>query len=876
MYKELEKKFKVIYPENENATYKSLVNYSDDLDKPFQSWYRYKEGFSIELVRNLIEEYNKNSDGTILDPFMGSGSTLLSAEKLGLNGIGFEVNPFSFFLSEMKLYDYSEEEIKQFKICYKNVLEKSMTSDKEYKLPKLSTSEKVFNEDIRKYYMTIKKMFMSDNISEKVRKLMLLGWLACLENISNYRKAGNGLKIKKYKKPRIITKQDVYIQLLNQYENMHKDIKNKKSKNLKGCQQISLLNDEVALDCDNRETVNNIYNDSCLNMKKYVKENSVSGIIFSPPYANCFDYTEIYKLELWFGDFVSDYSDLKKLRTKSLHSHLNGNMSLDEIELKSNDLLDNILLQLDTKELWDKRIPNMIRLYFNDMYNLLDLCYDALEEEGFCSIIVGNSAYGGIIIPTDLLLADYAKQKGFTVDKIEVDRYIITSSQQYEITKENKRFLRESVICLRKESKKKLEDEDELIKVDNLPVSIQNGGTYVIQQSNPNTYTHNFFKYPCKFIPEIPRWAIKKYCKDKNSTILDPFLGSGTTLLESLVQGHNALGTDVDDVAKLITRAKTNIFSKDEIESIKTIFKELNDNISKKNISPIIPRIDNLEHWFPKENIDLLGKLRFLINEIEDIRFKEFFEVCFISIIKKSSFADDASPKPYVSTKIIKTPVNPISEFKNVFNKYIAGIVELSEIQPKNIIKILDGNALDIKLDGKVDLAITSPPYINAFDYGRTLRLENLWLGYLTEAELRDKKKIYVGTEKIKVKEEICNLDILADSKMLDSYYNELINIDEKRALIVKKFFEDMKLNMIQVKKHLKSQGHYCIVIGNSTIRKIEIESWKVLAEIAKSIGFEVDTYFNYVIQNPYINIPRKGRGGKISKDYIIVLKRNN
>ena len=90
----------------------------------------------------------------------------------------------------------------------------------------------------------------------------------------------------------------------------------------------------------------------------------------------------------------------------------------------------------------------MLQSYYLDMFSILEQSYNSLEQDGFCAIIVGNSSYGGIIFPTDLILAEYAEMIGFKVDKIEVDRFIITSSQQYEMTKENGRFLRESVVCL--------------------------------------------------------------------------------------------------------------------------------------------------------------------------------------------------------------------------------------------------------------------------------------------------------------------------------------------------------------------------------------------------------------------------------------------
>ncbi|RAN56428.1 modification methylase [Dolosigranulum pigrum] len=412
------------------------------------------------------------------------------------------------------------------------------------------------------------------------------------------------------------------------------------------------------------------------------------------------------------------------------------------------------------------------------------------------------------------------------------------------------------------------------IYVKSLPEDIISGDSYVIEQPNPNSYTHSFFKYPCKFIPEIPRWAIKRYLSQSDQIIFDPFAGSGTSILEGIIQNHDSYGTEIDDVAKLIIKTKTTQFSDEQILTLEDSFNKLIGNLNIKLEESDYPQINNLYHWFSKDTVETLAKIRKNINIIKDENIRDFMNIVFASIIKRTSYADDFSPKPYVSTKIIKNPPNPIDEFKRVYEKYLLLLKEFNSLDIKNSAKIIQGDALNFKLDKRIDLAITSPPYINAFDYGRTMRLENIWLNTITEDELRDKKKNYVGTESINVKEESENLEILKDSKLLFSYYEKIKNVDLRRANVMKKFFEDMKINLSLVYDNLKTGGKYVIVIGDSNIRKVKIESWKILLEIAENIGFKQENYFNYLIQNPYIRIPRQNKGGKIKVDHVIVLEK--
>ncbi|MBI1935472.1 modification methylase [Candidatus Woesearchaeota archaeon] len=415
-YKERDRKLNVY----SNFSYKYLVNFSQTKELPIHRWFYYQEGYSPKLVKNILKHLGLLTKKKILvfDPFAGSGTTLLTSKQLGFKASGFEINPFSAFMIRVKTRNYSEEDLKQYSNFKIPEYKKMKDSYSKYDL---SIIKKLFDEQ-KLEKIEILKEAIGKVSNEKVKDLLVATLLSILESVSYYRKAGNGLKRKRVHKDL-----DPFIEFQKKRE--------------------EILLDLIAKTSNNAEPL--IINDSCLNLGKY-DINEIDISIFSPPYANCFDPFEVYKIELWIGEFINGYADLKGKRKNALTSNLNANLNKEFNSEHRTDLLEQILRVLSKKVLWDKRIVKMLDTYFYDMYIVLNEIFNKTKEKGYCVIVVGNSSYGNITVPTDIILAEIGEKIGFKTKEIIVGRTNEASSQQHAKLGSFKYYVRESIVILQK------------------------------------------------------------------------------------------------------------------------------------------------------------------------------------------------------------------------------------------------------------------------------------------------------------------------------------------------------------------------------------------------------------------------------------------
>lgn len=360
--------------------------------------------------------------------------------------------------------------------------------------------------------------------------------------------------------------------------------------------------------------------------------------------------------------------------------------------------------------------------------------------------------------------------------------------------------------------------------------------------------THGYHRYPAKFIPQIVSRLIGEYTNE-GDLIVDPFAGCGTTTVESKVMGRPSVGVDINPVAVLITKAK--ITPIDPVK-IKKEFITLKNRLETYNEKTIVkaPEHERIDYWFkPEEKI----KLAFIFAEISKIKvqdIQDFFFCGFSNILKNCSIWLQKSNKP--TRDFEKKPSEPIKTFLKQIKMMLRGNERLFELlSQKGYLKVqskvicTDARTIPAK-DNSVSLIVTSPPYVTSYEYADLHQLTALWLEYTKN--LSDFRKRFIGTSYHNKK------DLTLNSVIAENIRKELLKKDKKTAEEVSTYFSEMNQVFIEMKRMLKKGGKTCIVIGNTSLKGVEILNAEVFAEQLQNLGLKIEDIIKREI--PSKNLP--------------------
>ena len=404
----------VTYPIPKINQYRSLISPARDRGRAVYNWHAFKHSYSKDLVEKLVKEFGLKETSWVLDPFCGGGTTLLACKELGINSKGYDILPFSVFLTNVKTRTYNYAELEQQLAEFKKIKRTSIAKDS---LPDIAIVHKAFSASTRDELLHLKREIASIS-KPKVRDFFMLGLLSILESVSNTVKGGGFLRIVDKK----VSSSDVRKQFYSKVESMINDVEdfnsNQKYKKVDVSAKLS-------------------------DSRNFLASKKFDAIITSPPYPNRHDYTRIYGLELIF-DFVKNNDQLKQIRYDTLRSHVEAKKKFEPVGYKEPQIINRLVEKIEKAGLNNTKVPEMIHGYFEDMYLSLVQMKKALKRNGKIALVVSNVRFGGVNLPVDQILAQIGEQTGLHTDAIFTARYRGNSAQQ--MGKFDRKPSRESIV----------------------------------------------------------------------------------------------------------------------------------------------------------------------------------------------------------------------------------------------------------------------------------------------------------------------------------------------------------------------------------------------------------------------------------------------
>jgi DNA modification methylase len=368
-----------------------------------------------------------------------------------------------------------------------------------------------------------------------------------------------------------------------------------------------------------------------------------------------------------------------------------------------------------------------------------------------------------------------------------------------------------------------------------------------LEDANTRYYTHGYHPYSAKYIPQIPNRLISNFT-EKNDLVLDTFIGSGTTLVESKVLGRNAIGIDVNPLACLISKVKTTTLQKSEMAEISKILillkedildlrgntmtfnhgekRVIIDNSNTKTLHP------NISKWYHQNVIHELLTIKSRIDTVENKDVKDFLLVSLSSILRSVSNATSGFGNLMINRRALpKTRI--YEKFVLIVTDMLKSMSEFDKEATNSDIRIFNHDSRKIGFidDETIDFICTHPPYMAAVPYAEYQKLSLWWLGF-SQYELEKR----------------------------------LIGGRRSRADTPDRFFHDINMALMEMKRVLRKKKYCCIIIGNPVYNG---KIWNLndfIKKNAKDIGFILLTEIRR----------RKYRStmGKMKEEFILIFRK--
>lgn len=421
----------------QDYTFRQLVTFQKNKKMPIHRWYSFTQGFSDGLIEKLIEKMDIKKRDLVLDPFSGSGTTLLSCLTRGIDSIGIEISPFMAWVNSVKVESLK---LKNPELLFKkldSINPKNLLRENNRDLIFDDYLSKAFSKNILSQIINLNYEIESLNIKKEEKNILQLGLIGILEDVSQVRKHGSHYRF-------LLNENSIGLQKINTkiIDPSSEILSIYKNKIMEMMQDI--IDTQKTLGKESLAS-SQIINADVRSLPQFGRKPNF--VITSPPYLNRNNYIAQQKIELALLSFIKTKDEYKELVKKTFRSHTDSDLNInpkEEIDVDIKKIITNINLSENN----NPKIPEMIIGYFIDLKQTLVELNNKLAKGAKLAFVVGNSRWGGVVVPVDHILLNMAEKIGFKTKEIIVTRLKGNSPQQMH--KYGKISVRESIVIFEK------------------------------------------------------------------------------------------------------------------------------------------------------------------------------------------------------------------------------------------------------------------------------------------------------------------------------------------------------------------------------------------------------------------------------------------